>query len=112
MENDGIHGRVVPGKTWLRIPDGTKVKHRLDGYEGTIDGLTAIVVRGASLNPDRKTQYRINVGTPYRNLAAEEDLLIRLDPEGLVMMGKEKVEYRRQLTERLRGALKEDRFTT
>lgn len=111
MGNNGVHDGVAPGNSRLRIPNGTKVRHRLEGYEGTIDGLTAMVVKGAKLNPDRTTQYRVDVGTPRRNLAAEEDLLILLDPEGLVMMEKGQVEYRRHYTEHLRGVFTDDRFT-
>lgn len=99
------------GKTWPRIPDGTKVRHRLDGQEGVIDGLTTIV-SGAGLNPDGKTQYRLNVGAPERRLVAEEDLLILADREGLVLMGRERAEYRRYVTERLRTTFADDRFVT
>ncbi|MGH7255490.1 MAG: hypothetical protein ACREI3_06905, partial [Nitrospirales bacterium] len=80
----------------MTIPSGIKVKHRQAGYEGTVDGLTAIVAPKATLNPDGRTQYRINVkGQPRRILAPEEDLLILVDPEGVVLMEKAKVEYRR-----------------
>lgn len=98
------------GRNWVRIPDGTMVRHRLEGYEGIIDGLTAMIVKGANLNPDRKTQYRIDVGTTCRNLSAEEDLLILLDPDDLVMIKKEKVEWRRYLTGKLRDAFKDEQF--
>ena len=40
---------------WVRIPDGTKVKHRHEGHVGFIDGLTEIV-SGPNRNPDGKTQ--------------------------------------------------------
>ena len=32
-----------PASAWVRIPDGTKVKHRHEGHVGFIDGLTEIV---------------------------------------------------------------------
>ena len=112
MGNEGRHEGTAVGKGWVRIPDGTKVKHRLEGYEGAVDGLTEMIAKGATLNPDRRTQYRIDVGTPQRRLAVEEDLLILLDPEGLIMMGKVKGEYRRHLTEQLRSTFAADRFTS
>jgi hypothetical protein len=49
---------------------------------------------------------------PYRRLAAEDDLLIVVDDEGLVIMKKQSTEYRRHVTERLHGALSNDRFVT
>ena len=52
-------------KGWVRIPDGTKVRHRLDGDEGFIDGLTEILT-GPQRNPDGRTQYRVNVGGDQR----------------------------------------------
>ena len=54
-------------KRWVRIPDGTKVRFREDGREGTVDGLTELVV-GPRRNPDSRTQYRINVGIPTGRL--------------------------------------------
>jgi hypothetical protein len=68
-------GRLDPRKPWVRIPDGTRVRHRVEGQEGAIDGLTELIT-DSSLNPDGRTQYRIDVGTPYRKLAAEDDLMI------------------------------------
>src|SRR5437867_11305195 len=96
-------------KDWVRIPDKTKVQYRLEDHRGAVDGLTEIVT-GPKRNPDGRTQYRINVGQPQRLLAAEEDLVILLDDEDLIMMNKEKIEYRRGMTERLRGIFREDRF--
>lgn len=96
-------------KEWVRIPDKTTVRHRLEDHQGAVDGLTEIVA-GPKRNPDGRTQYRINVGEPQRLLVAEEDLVILLDDEDLIMMNKEKVEYRRGITERLRGIFQEDRF--
>jgi hypothetical protein len=105
-------GSVGARKSRTKIPDGTKVRHRREGYEGTIDGLTAIVAHGANLNPDGRTQYRIKVEAPRRNLAAEEDLLILLDSEGLIMMDKAKAEYRRYHTDELRRAFTDDYFVS
>jgi hypothetical protein len=109
MANEGKHERVVTEKKWLRIPDGTKVRCRLEGYEGAIDGLTEMV-QGASLNPDGKTQYRVFIGTPNRKLAAEQDLLILADDEGLIIMSKAKIDYRRYITEVLHGRFTDDKF--
>lgn len=94
---------------WVPIPDGIRVRHRVEGHEGVIDGLTELG-KSLSLNPDGKTQYRINVGMPDRKLAAEDDLLLIADQEGLVMMLKQPAEYRRYVTERLRCIFSEDRF--
>ncbi len=118
MADNRKHGTPEPGKTaepvkavkhWARIPDGTRVRHRFDGQEGVIEGLTAIV-GGGGLNPDGMTQYRVNTGAPARRRVAEEDLLILSDRDGLVLMGKEHAEYRRFVTERLRVAFADDRF--
>ena len=108
--NEAKRGPVTTGKkTWVRIPDGTKVRHRQEGKEGFIDGLTEIVT-GTNRNPDGRTQYRVNVGTPLRKLAAEEELLILTDPDGLVMIVKQNVEYRRHVTAQLHGTFNADRF--
>ncbi len=109
MANERKQERVATGKQWLRIPDGTKVRCRLEGYEGAIDGLTEIV-QGTSLNPDGRTQYRVYIGVPNRKLAAEQDLLILTDHDGLIIMAKASVEYRRYVTERLHGMFNDDRF--
>jgi hypothetical protein len=109
MINDAQQERQVTVKSWVRIPDGTKVRHRSEGHEGFIDGLTEIVI-GQARNPDRRTQYRMNVGEPSRKLAAEEDLLILTDHDGVVLMAKQKVEYRSSVTEMLRGTFSDDRF--
>jgi hypothetical protein len=103
------HGQAATGRSWIRIPDGTKVRHRSDGHEGYIDGLTEIVT-GPRRNPDGRTQYRLNIGEPDRILAVEEDLLILTDKEGLVLMAKQKVEYRCHVTEQLHAAFANDRF--
>ena len=43
-------------------------------------------------------------------LAAEDALLILVDAKGLVLMLKEKVDYRRLMTEQLRGGFSAERF--
>ena len=96
-------------KPWKRIPDGIRVRLRENAQEGVIDGLTELVI-GPARNPDGRTQYRINLGDPERMLVAEDALLIVVDKEGLVFMQKEKAEYRRLVTEQLRGGFSEDRF--
>lgn len=101
--------RQPTNSTWVRIPDGTKVRHRLDAYDGYIDGLTELV-EGPGRNPDGKTQYRVKVGAGARQLVPEENLNILLGHDDLVMIGKEKEEYRRFMTKRLRAAFENDRF--
>lgn len=95
---------------WMRIPDGTRVRLRLEGKDGAIDGLTELV-QGKSLNPDHRTQYRVFLGEPSRRLAGEEELLILVDRDGLILMDKKvAVEYRSHLTALLHGAFAEDKF--
>ena len=101
--------RTSAQSTWVRIPNGTKVRHRHDAYEGAIDGLTELV-EGPGRNPDGKTQYRVNVGSGARQLVSEENLNILLGHDDLVMMGKEKEAYRRFVTTRLRASFENDRF--
>lgn len=96
---------------WVRIPNGTKVRHRTEAYEGIIDGLTEIV-SGADRNPDGKTQYRVNVGDSTRLLVSEDHLNILLDDNNLVLVGRESELYRRSVTTRLRAVFPEDRFVT
>jgi hypothetical protein len=98
-------------KRWVRIPDGTKVRFREDGREGTVDGLTELVV-GPRRNPDSRTQYRINVGDPDRTLAIEDDLLVLTDADGVVLIVKQKSEYRRVVTQQLQAVFTADRFVT
>ena len=98
-----------PAKPWMRIPNGTKVRLREGGQEGVIDGLTEFVL-GSDRNPDGRTQYRINVGEPVRLLMAQEGLVVLTDTEGLVLMGKENIDYRRVVTDQLRAELPADRF--
>ncbi len=102
-------GSVKAGNTWRRIPDGTRVRLRENAREGVIVGLTELVI-GPARNPDGRSQYRINLGDPDRTLVAEDALLILVDEEGLVLMLKEKVDYRRLVTEQLRGGFSADRF--
>ncbi|MEP6959255.1 MAG: hypothetical protein ABI980_11045 [Nitrospirota bacterium] len=105
-------GKPVPPRTataWVRIPDGTKVKHRHEGHIGFIDGLTEIV-SGPNRNPDGKTQYRMNIGAPDRQLVTESDLSILIDDEELVIMLRQKAPYRRAVTQSLHSVLAPDRF--
>lgn len=95
--------------SWFRIPNGTKVRHRHEAYDGVVDGLTELV-EGPHRNPDGKTQYRINIGGTTRLLVTEENLSILLDDENLVMIGREKEPYRRSVTAHLRAAFSDDRF--
>src|SRR5207244_9144377 len=94
---------------WVRRTCKHSVLCRLEEQRGAVDGLTEMVT-GVKRNPDGRTQYRIDVGQPQRLLAAEEDLVILLDDQGLIMMEKESAVYRQGITERLRGAFQEDRF--
>jgi len=94
---------------WVRIPDGTRVRLRENGEEGVIDGLTELVA-GPGRNPDGRTQYRVNLGDQARTLVIEDDLLVLIDEEGMVLMAKQKTEFRRFVTARLRGVLAADRF--
>jgi hypothetical protein len=105
-QHQGQHRGTI---AWVRIPDGIKVRHRYEGHDGFIDGLTEFVV-GPNRNPDGQTQYRLNIGAPTRQLVTEDDLCILLDSENLVIMTREKVPYRRYITERLHGVLTDDRF--
>ena len=102
-------GNLKAAKTWKRIPDGTRVRLRENTQEGVIDGLTELVV-GPARNPDGRTQYRVNFGHPERMLVAEDALVIVSDEEGLVLMRKEKTDYRRLVTAQLRDGFSEDRF--
>jgi hypothetical protein len=93
----------------MRIPDGTRVRHRQGAYDGFIDGLTEFAT-GPARNPDGKTQYRVNIGGSVRELVTEDDLCILLDGENLVIMVRQKEPYRRSVTERLHGFFADDRF--
>jgi hypothetical protein len=105
------NNRPTPANHWVRIPDGTKVRHRSEAYEGVIDGLTEIV-SGSDRNPDGKTQYRVNVGDHARLLVSEDHLNILLDNKNLVLLAREPELYRRSVTDRLRAVFAEDRFVT
>lgn len=102
-------GRSHAAVRWTRIPDGTKVRHRHEAYEGYIDGLTELV-KGPERNPDGKSQYRVNVGTEVRQLVSEENLTILLDHDNLVIMEREKEPYRRSMTAHLRASFEEHKF--
>ena len=103
--------RPTPAEHWVRIPDGTRVRHRTEAYEGIIDGLTEIV-SSSDRNPDGKTQYRVNVGDSTRLLVSEDHLNILLDKNNLVLVGRESELYRLAVTNRLRAVFPEDRFVT
>jgi hypothetical protein len=105
------NNRPKPANHWVRIPDGTKVRHRSEAYDGVIDGLTEIV-SGSDRNPDGKTQYRVNVGDNARLLVSEDHLNILLDNKNLVLLAREPELYRRSVTDRLRAVFAEDRFVT
>ena len=105
------NNRSIPASHWVRIPDGTKVRHRSEAYDGVIDGLTEIV-SGSDRNPDGKTQYRVNVGDSARLLVSEDHLNILLDNKSLVLLARESELYRRNVTDRLRAVFTEDRFVT
>jgi hypothetical protein len=74
-----------------------------------IDGLTELVI-GLDRNPDGRTQYRINVGDQDWMLVIERLLLVLTDKDGLVLMAKQKPDYRRLVTDRLREVLSADCF--
>ncbi len=103
--------QLASAEHWVRIPNGTRVRHRSEAYEGIIDGLTEIV-SGSERNPDGKTQYRVKVEEGARLLVSEQHLNILLDTNQLVLIGRESELYRRSLTDRLRAVLPEDRFVT
>ena len=103
--------RPAPAEQWVRIPNGTRVRHRSEAYDGIVDGLTEIV-SGSERNPDGKTQYRVKVEDGTRLLVSEQHLNILLDTNQLVLVGRESELYRRSLTDRLRTVLPEDRFVT
>jgi hypothetical protein len=52
----------------------------------------------------------MDVGTPARQLVAEDDLWILVDTENLVIMARQKPAYRRSVTEQLHGVFADDRF--
>lgn len=103
------NNRPASTEHWVRIPNGTRVRHRSEAYEGIIDGLTEIV-SGSERNPDGKTQYRVKVEGGTRLLVPEQYLNVLIDTNQLVLIGRESELYRRSLTDRLRAVLPEDRF--
>lgn len=109
--NADKNNRPTPASHWVRIPDGTRVRHRSEAYEGVIDGLTEIV-SGSERNPDGKTLYRVKVGDSTRLLVSESHLNILLDNKNLVLLAREPELYRRSITDRLRAVFPEDRFVT
>lgn len=96
---------------WVRIPDGTRVRHRSEAYEGTVDGLTELV-SGSERNPDGRTQYRVKVADSTRLLVSEDHLNIVLDKNDLVLLSRESELYRKSVTNRLRSIFPNDRFVT
>jgi len=103
-------GKAAAGPPWIRIPNGTKVRHKAESKDGVVDGLTEIV-EGPGRNPDGRTQYRIDVaGEPAMHLAAEDDLVLLTDKAGLVLILKQQEGYRRRITERLHATFAADRF--
>ena len=96
-------------KTWTRFPNGTKVRLLEGGQEGSIDGTTELVM-GPGRNPDGRTQYRLNVGDRSRLLAGQGDLAVLTDKDGVVLIEKQTIEYRRLVTDQLRTELTSDRF--
>lgn len=107
----GKSTRAASVEHWVRIPNGIKVRHRSEAYDGIIDGLTEIV-SGPDRNPDGKTQYRVNVGDSTRLLVSEDHLNILLDNKNLVLVGRESELYRQSVTNRLRAVFPEDRFVS
>jgi hypothetical protein len=79
------------------------------GQEGLIDGLTELVM-GPGRNPDGRTQYRLKVGDRNRMLVGQGDLAVLTDNNGLVLIEKQSIEYRRLVTDQLRAELTADRF--
>jgi len=100
---------IAASKPWTRFPNGTKVRLLEGGQEGLIDGLTELVV-GPGRNPDGRTQYRLNVGDGSRLLAGQCELTVLTDNDGLVLIARQTIEYRRIVTDQLRAELTRDRF--
>lgn len=89
------------------FPDGTRVRHLRDHYEGWIDGLTWL--DGSETNPDGKTQYRIRIQTHRDRKLSSHDKLedckdterIFRSTEGLLQKTIAKESDRREDNERL-----------
>jgi hypothetical protein len=58
---------------WKPFPEGTRVKHSDEGYEGWVDGVTEIR-KGGKVNPDGKSKYRIRSHDYKIALAAEQEI--------------------------------------
>ncbi len=102
--------RTEAAALWIRIPNGTKVRHKSEGKDGVVDGLTEIV-EGPGRNPDGRTQYRIDVaGESAMHLVAEDDLTLLTDKAGVVLILKQQEGYRRRITERLQATFAANRF--
>ncbi len=95
---------IQTAKAWVRIPDGTRVRLRDGSQEGVVDGLTELVV-GPGPKPGRSDAVSAQLCNQARRLVAEDELLVLNDAEGLVLILKQKVEFRRFMTDRLRAAL-------
>lgn len=77
--------------SWKRFPDGTRVRHLRDHYEGWIDGLTRL--KGSETNPDGETQYRIRIRTQSkRNLSSHDKLEDCKDTERIFRSTKDLVQ--------------------
>ena len=74
-----------------------------------MEGLTEIV-KGPGRNPDGRTQYRVDLGESSMKLAAEDELLILTDKDGLVIVLRQQEGYRRYVTEQLHSVFATDRF--
>ena len=98
-------------KPWTRFPNGTKVRLLEGGQEGSIDGLTELVM-GPARNPDGRTQYRLKVGDRSRLLVGQGDLAVLTDNDGVVVIEKQSIEYRRLVTDQLRAELPSNQFVT
>src|SRR5919106_2186441 len=59
---------------WKPFSEGTRVKHRDEGYEGWVDGVTERH-EGGKVNPDAKSKYRMRLhDCEKRALAAEQEI--------------------------------------
>ena len=79
-----MEGHMLRKTEQAKLQDGTQVKHKVLGYEGFIEGTTAIkecfTAEGEPMNkPSSKQifQYRVVIkGEPMRRIAPDEDLEI------------------------------------
>ena len=65
--NDVKTGRPAAATAWIRIPNGTKVRHRAEKKDGVVDGLTEIV------------------NGPGRHPPSGSMFLYYLDPDGITV---------------------------